>query len=100
MGNEKYLLGGKSLTPKYVSSSSHHLVSEPQEGFCLINRKWSETSTSVRERKNANRKIFTSMSASTFFPSLGRMHGDTSIYQKVFQLYSLYQVRVPVKIFS
>ncbi|CBI24845.3 unnamed protein product, partial [Vitis vinifera] len=40
-------------------------------------------------------KIFMDMRSSAFFPGLGRMHSDTCVYQKIFQLYVLAVLTMP-----
>lgn len=82
------------LTLDYVSSTSHHPFSARAEKISLYSGK---ERTFLAKRNRANREVFTSMCSSALFPGFSGMHGDTGIYQKVFQLYSLYQVGVPVK---
>lgn len=43
---------------------------------------------------NTDCEVLTGMSTSTLFSCFSRVHGDAGIYQKIFQLNGLNQVRV------
>lgn len=47
---------------------------------------------------NTDCEVLTGMSTSTLFSCFSRVHGDAGIYQKIFQLNGLNQVRVPENI--
>jgi hypothetical protein len=45
--------------------------------------------------QHTDREVFAGMSTSALFPCFSGVHGNAGIYQKIFQLNSLNQVRVP-----
>lgn len=84
----------KMITPVSASSNAHHLLSVSKDKIIVV----ITMKHMAQERGEVtNREIFPSMSSSAFLPSLSWMHSYTCIYQQIFQLYGLYQVRIPVE---